>query len=262
LGIDFRPAGPRKVGSNISTFLSQLSRAPLKPQQRLKIIRCFFLPRLYLSLVLGRATLGKLRALDIQTRAAVRGLLRLPKDVPTAFFHAPVSSGGLGIPALATTVPGLLFQRLRSLESSIAPHVRAITHSTWVVRRREWALHALTRDGVCMASKNLRDRWWSHRLHQSVDGFELRECRDSNLSSWWVDHGSHAIPGRDYVQYVHVRANTLPTRIRTSREVRREMYATRCRAGCQSTETAAHVIQGCFRTHVAAFFGTTRCVAF
>lgn len=249
LGVDFRPAGPKKVGSDISIYLNRLSRAPLKPQQRLKIVRCFLLPRLYHSLVLGRATLGKLRALDIQTRAAVRRWLRLPKDVPTAFFHSPVSGGGLGIPALATTVPGLLFHRLRSLESSSAMQVQAITNHTWVVRRREWARHALTRDGVCLATKHLRDKWWSRRLFRSVDGYELRECQDSGLSSWWVDHGSHAIPGRDFVQYVHVRANTLPTRIRTSRGMRREQYATRCRAGCNSTETAAHVIQGCFRTH-------------
>ena len=249
LGVDFRPAGPKKVGSDISIYLSRLSRAPLKPQQRLKIVRCFLLPRLYHSLVLGRATLGKLRALDVTTRAAVRRWLRVPNDVPTAFFHSPVSSGGLGIPALATTVPGLLLRRLRGLETSTAPQVQAIAHYTWAVRRGEWAQRALTREGVCLASKHLRDMWWSRRLHKSVDGFELRECPGSNLSSWWVDHGSHAIPGRDYGQYVHVLANTLPTRIRTSRGVRREQYATRCRAGCNSTETAAHVIQGCFRTH-------------
>lgn len=249
LGVDFRPAGPRRVGSSISLYLSRLSRAPLKPQQRLKIVRCFLIPRLYHSLVLGKVTLGKLRALDIQTRAAVRKWLRLPKDVPTAFFHSPVSSGGLGIPALATTVPGLLYQRLRSLESSSAPQVQAIAQHIWVVRRREWARNALTRDGTCLASKHLRERWWSRRLYQSVDGYELRECQDSNLSSWWVDHGSHAIPGRDYVQHVHVRVNSLPTRIRTSRGIRRGLYATGCRAGCNSTETAAHVIQSCFRTH-------------
>lgn len=249
LGVDFRPAGPKRVGSDISVYLSRLSRAPLKPQQRLKIVRCFLLPRLYHSLVLGRATLGKLRALDVTTRAAVRRWLRLPGDVPTAFFHSPVSSGGLGIPALATTVPGLLLHRLRGLETSTSPQVQAVAHYTWAERRREWAQRALTRDGVCLASKHLRDTWWSRRLHQSVDGFELRECSSSNLSSWWVDHGSHAIPGRDYVQYVHVLANTIPTRIRTSRGVRRERYATECRAGCKSTETAAHVIQGCFRTH-------------
>lgn len=249
LGVDFRPAGPRRVGSDISIYLSRLSRAPLKPQQRLKIVRCFLLPRLYHSLVLGRATLGKLRALDVATRAAVRKWLRLPGDVPTAFFHSPVASGGLGIPALATTVPGLLLQRLRSLETSTAPQVQAIAQYIWAERRREWARRALTRDGVCLASKHLRGVWWSRRLHNSVDGFELRECPSSNLSSWWVDHGSHAIPGRDYVQYVHVLANTLPTRIRTSRGVRRGQYATGCRAGCNSTETAAHVIQGCFRTH-------------
>lgn len=249
LGVNFRPAGPRRVGSDISVYLNRLSSAPLKPQQRLKIIRCFLLPRLYHSLVLGRATLGKLRALDISTRAAVRRWLRLPKDVATAFFHSPVSRGGLGIPAMATTIPGLLLERLRGLESSSAPQVRAIINSTWVTRRREWARRALTRDGVCLASKRLRDGWWSHRLYQSVDGFELRECSGTNLSSWWVDSGSLAVPGRDFVQYVHVRANSLPTRIRTSRGVRRELYATRCRAGCNSTETAAHVIQGCFRTH-------------
>lgn len=249
LGVDFRPAGPKKVGSDISTYLSRLSRAPLKPQQRLKIVRCFLLPRLYHSLVLGRATLGKLRALDISTRAAVRRWLRLPKDVPTAFFHSPVAGGGLGIPAMATTVPGLLHQRLRNLETSTAPQVRAVANETWATRRLEWARRALTRDGVCMTSKRLRDGWWAHRLHESTDGYELRECARSNLSSWWVDHGSHAIPGRDYVQYVHVRANTLPTRIRASRGQRRGLYATKCRAGCNSTETAAHVIQGCFRTH-------------
>lgn len=159
LGIDFRPAGPRKVGSEISIFLSRLSRAPLKPQQRLKIVRCFLLPRLYHSLVLGKVTLGKLRAMDVMTRAAVRKWLRLPADVPTAFFHSPVSSGGLGIPAMATTIPGLLLRRLSSLESSTSPQVSAIADYIWAVRRREWARRALTRDGECLATKHRRDRW-------------------------------------------------------------------------------------------------------
>lgn len=147
LGVDFRPAGSRKVGSDISIYLSRLSRAPLKSQQRLKIVRCFLLPRLYHSLVLGKATLGKLRALDVTTRAAVRRWLRLPGDTPTAFFHSSVSSGGLGIPALATKVLGLLLQRLCSLETSTAPQVQAVAHYIWAERRREWARRGLIRDG-------------------------------------------------------------------------------------------------------------------
>ncbi|KAG7196317.1 hypothetical protein KM043_000053, partial [Ampulex compressa] len=35
----------------------------------------------------------------------------------------------------------------------------------------------------------------------------------------------------------------------TSRGIRRNAQVVQCRAGCQANETAAHIIQGCFRTH-------------
>ncbi|KAK2577612.1 hypothetical protein KPH14_012895 [Odynerus spinipes] len=250
LGVDFQPAGPKKVGSDLSIYLDRLTRAPLKPQQRLKILRCFLIPRLYHALILGRVTLGKLNALDLQTRAAVRRWLRLPHDVPNGFMHAPITSGGLGIPAMSTSVPGLLYDRLNSLGHSTSPQVRGSLESLWVAQRLQWAKKALTRDGACLSTKYRRDKWWTQRLHAAVDGFELRECSKSSLSSWWIDGGCHAIPGRDYVQHVHVRINALPSRMRTTTRGRdRTLHATRCRAGCNSTETAAHIIQGCFRTH-------------
>ncbi|KAK2575344.1 hypothetical protein KPH14_012788, partial [Odynerus spinipes] len=249
LGVDFQPAGPKKVGSNLTTLLSRLTVAPLKPQQRIKILRCFLLPRLYHALVLGQATLGKLRALDVQTRAAVRRWLRLPKDTPTGFFHASTASGGLGIPALTTSIPGLLLGRLGNLSRSAAPDIRAVAESAWVTRRLRWATNVLTHEGAVLSSKYLRKKWWSQKLHTSADGWELRECPKTTLSSWWVDGGSHAIPGRDFVQHVHVRINSLPTLVRTSRGLRRACMSTRCRAGCNVTETSAHVIQGCHRTH-------------
>ncbi|GLV38103.1 hypothetical protein CBL_10070 [Carabus blaptoides fortunei] len=55
--------------------------------------------------------------------------------------------------------------------------------------------------------------------------------------------------GRDFVQHVHTRINTLPSRIRVSRGARRNQREVQCRGGCQATETAAHVIQCCWRTH-------------
>lgn len=78
----------------------------------------------------------------------------------------------------------------------------------------------------------------------------LREAsRTPIISNRWIDGGSFGIPGRDYVQYHHVHINCLPTRIRTTRGTRRTQQDMKCRAGCQMSETAAHVIQGCFRTH-------------
>lgn len=65
----------------------------------------------------------------------------------------------------------------------------------------------------------------------------------------WIDANSNGIPGRDHIQHHHVRINSLPTLIRTSRGTRKERRAITCQAGCQATETAAHVIQVCHRTH-------------
>uniref|UniRef100_A0ABD2W6C2 Reverse transcriptase n=1 Tax=Trichogramma kaykai TaxID=54128 RepID=A0ABD2W6C2_9HYME len=65
-----------------------------------------------------------------------------------------------------------------------------------------------------------------------------------------ANRNSAALSVRDYVQFHHVRVNTLPTRVRTSR-CRRVVGGPpiECRAGCSTIETAAHVIQGCHSTH-------------
>jgi len=97
------------MSGDLTGLLDSLTRAPFKPQQRLKALRCFLIPRFYHGLVLGRANLGRLRAFDLQTRAAV--WLRLPKDTSVGFFHASVRDGGLGVPSFATTIPELTHER-------------------------------------------------------------------------------------------------------------------------------------------------------
>lgn len=249
LGVDFRPIGPKKAGGTLMRELERITRAPLKPQQRLHIIRSFLLPRLYHRLVLAGTTLGKLRSLDLQVRSAARNWLRLPPDVPKAYFHAPVREGGLGLPSFETSVPSQIIERFEGLAQSTSPAARAAHEEVWVQKRIRWAYHALTKkDGEALRSKQDVDRWWSKSLHGSVDGHELRESAKVSASSSWVQWGM-ALSGRDYVQYHHVRINSLPTLTRTSRGVRRIAANIACRAGCQATETAAHVVQACHRTH-------------
>lgn len=249
LGVNFQPSGPRSLRVDLAGLLDGLTRAPLKPQQRLKALRCFLIPRFYHGLVLGRTNIGRLRALDLQIRAAVRRWLRLPHDAPVGFFHASGCDGGLGVPSFTTTVPGLTLERFARLGRSTCPAVRAVSESAWVLRKLRWAERVLGREGTPLSTACLRSGWWRRRLHQAVDGRELAECPKTNLSSWWMDAGSLAIPGRDFVQYVHVWVNCLPTLIRTTRGTRRTSRPIHCRAGCNVTETAAHVIQQCHRTH-------------
>ncbi|KAK2577933.1 hypothetical protein KPH14_000857 [Odynerus spinipes] len=152
LGVRFKPVGPKKVDGDLFDLLDNLTRAPLKPQQRLMALRGVLLPRVFHALVLGRVTLGKLRALDRQTRAAVRRWLQLPHDTASGFFHASTRDGGLGILSLATTVPGLMLERFERLGRSLSSAVRAAADSQWVSNRIRWACNALTVDGDCLST--------------------------------------------------------------------------------------------------------------
>jgi hypothetical protein len=91
--------------------------------------------------------------------------------------------------------------------------------------------------------------YWARRLHSSTDGMELRESKKVSASSRWIDYGSLGVPGREFIQNIHIHINAIPSRMRTSRGRRVNDEMVKCRAGCNVTETTAHTIQGCFRTH-------------
>ncbi|KAI4473651.1 hypothetical protein M0804_015255, partial [Polistes exclamans] len=166
LGVDFRPIGPKKVGGTLTVELQRITKAPLKPQQPLYIIRSFLLPRLYYRLVLAGTTLGTMKSLDRQVRASARKWLRLPPDVPKAYFHAPTREGGLGLPSFETAVPCRIIERLDGMAQSTSPASRAAHDEAWVQNRIRWASRALTKtNGEALRSKEDVDRWWSEALH-------------------------------------------------------------------------------------------------
>jgi len=124
------------------------------------------------------------------------------------------------------------------LASSSAEGARAAAGSGWASARRRWcgmARHPST--------------GWNGRLHDSVDGFELRETRKAWPSWAWTDDPYVSIPAGDWIKYHHIRINALPSRMRTTRGHRRTQRDYGCRAGCSKLESTAHIIQECFRTH-------------
>lgn len=248
LGVKFTSSGVEKPSRLLDEGLARITKAPLKPQQRLKILRCFLAPRFYHQLVLGKCTARILKAMDRQVYVAVRRWLRLPKDVPIAYFHTACRDGGLGIPSFHTTIPGLVYDRMTSLRSSDSSVTRAAFNSTWTQKKLQWATHILERFQPPLLEQDGRTCYWRDKLYASTDGRELRESCKSSVSTNWIDRGSHKIPGRDYVQYHHVHINGLPSRMRTTRGRRGEGVSVQCRAGCPMLETTAHAIQSCFRT--------------
>lgn len=72
LGVRFGDGGPIIQEVELSPLLDRITQSPLKPQQRLEILRTYAIPRFSHHLVLGRTTYGLLRKLDRQVRAAIR----------------------------------------------------------------------------------------------------------------------------------------------------------------------------------------------
>lgn len=247
LGVKFVGSRVEGVRISLGAELERLSRAPLRPQQRLQILRSYLLPRHLFSWVLGRVTLGYLKRLDVTIRHAVRKWLHLPKDVTTGYFHAPVKSGGLGIPQMSEYIPHLRLKRLLALKESPVAHVRACAGGAFVDREVNWCRARLALIPRPELASSLRSHW-ARLLHGSVDGASLKAVGGSDLSSDWMRSGDR-IPGADYVHYHWVRANALACAMRCSRGRRNGRPAALCRAGCRETETAGHIVQKCTRTH-------------
>lgn len=119
LGIQTSPMGVRIMcNESLRIALDRLTRAPLKPQQRMFLLRCHVLQGLYHSLVLGEITAGSWEQLDRMVRMVVQKWLYLPHDTPVEFFHARARDGWLEVPRLRYTIPPLKAKRMTKVELS------------------------------------------------------------------------------------------------------------------------------------------------
>jgi hypothetical protein len=153
LGITFDPRGLSTVELDVAVALGRLTKAPLKPQQRLVVLRTHLVPRLLHGLTLGNVSRGRLDQIDRQIRRAVRTWLKLPGDVPTAFFHASVADGGLGIPSILTAIPALTRARVARMELSSLPPARAAFGAQGCRRS------SAGRRGCSPLSSSLQNQW-------------------------------------------------------------------------------------------------------
>jgi len=135
----------------------------------------------------GTVSAKTLKGMDIVVRTAVRRWLRFPHDVPAGYFHAPIQSGGLGMPLLKTLIPILKYNRLRRLCQSTLPAARAAAETTFVARQLVWCENQVrVRGNRVMTTAELRQHCAAW-LRESCDGNGLREAETSaKLSLYWV----------------------------------------------------------------------------
>ena len=72
LGVKISPLGVVKPGGKLLRELDNITKAPLKPKQPLKILSCFLVPRYYHLLVLPLGPKKTLKALEALVKTAIR----------------------------------------------------------------------------------------------------------------------------------------------------------------------------------------------
>lgn len=252
LGLQFAGFGMTEtdVGSKLKAMIENISRAPLKPQQRLFILRQHVVPKFLHGLVLGKTTLNALRSFDRILRAAIRKWTNLPPDTPLGFYHASSADGGLGIPSLRTVVPRVAKARKDNLVNIEDKDIRSLVSSVAWERKLHASLPTKF-EGQTVSSSRQEKQFWRDRLYASCDGKGLQHMSMYPRGSEWVKSGNLLQSGFAFQQTLKIRSATWITPHRASRGV--PMADPRCDAdGCmEARATLSHMVQSCTRTHSA-----------
>jgi hypothetical protein len=179
------------VLATLDEGLGNITRAPLKPQQRLRILTDHLLPKLTHRLSLEENIPGHLlRDADRKMRRAVRSWLHLPSDVTNDFLHTKVKSGGLGV--YQHTVQGRLVRRAR-IDSVITRGALGTDLAlTWLaencehLQKERLALTTIvSAAGIPVNSTQDHATVIQESLYTKVDGYGLRSHSISpNLNGW------------------------------------------------------------------------------
>ena len=250
LGLRFgAKGGISDVKDGLNLMLKRMTAAPLKPAQRLWILKRKLLPKLQYQLVLGETGVGYLRFVDCTVRSAVRRWLKLPNDTPKAAFYADVKDGGLGVLCFEHVIPSLKVRRFSTMSSSADPIVREICTFPWFRKEMAKWTKPTHHAGLLTSTPQLSRQAFKHDLTTlRADGLGLKYASLVDGQHAWLEDGSTLMSGAKFSAAVGVRLGTLPTRDRASRGRPGPPGWCDC-CGSPIKENLYHVLQTCPRTH-------------
>ena len=222
--------------------LTNITKAPLKPQQRLYILRTHLLPKLTHQLVLSTLKSGRLKYLDLIVRGAIWQWLKLKIKLPKSLLYAPTREGGLGNPCLQYTIPAMRHNRTCRLMTYKDPLTAVILPPDEIVSAPMIAGEPV--DSTVRAGQIHADR-----AHSCTDGKGLQYHRGVPAAHDWVAAPTRLLSGKDYIRINHLRHNRMLSRSMKSRLNRNTDPM--CPVCVNQVHTVAHVLQQCPRTHGA-----------
>lgn len=221
--------------------INNIIRSPLKPQQKLVIIKSYLIPRYLDKLQSPVVTLKLLKTFDRKLRVATRRILRLNRTSQDAFLHAPVREGGIGLLCLRDYIPLILKNRMWRLGDGRDQLQTEIMNVDWI---RSLSERILRWCGEKTSGSRIKIAW-SDALQNGYSGNGLQQGRCHIGSGSWINRPPPFWSGADFSRAMQLRGNLLPTKGIPSNPPEER----KCRAGCQRVETLCHVLQKCPMAH-------------
>lgn len=247
LGINFLGEKIDKRLPNIDQYLNRMNSALLKPQQKLEVLNKIVLPKLVHIAVFSNVNKEELSSVDKLVRRYVRKWLYIPHDTPTAYIHAPIRTGGLGIFEMAIRIPIIRFKRYSRFvnASSMAEYIR---ETSFFKNMEESFGSILETNGVSKVEDEAIAKIYINALDKKLCTKGLTASYECRPSRAWLASKSDEVTPSDFIKYNQVSSNSLPTLARRNWGRQGEQNV-ECRHGCGSRETAHHILQECSLAH-------------
>jgi hypothetical protein len=235
----------------ISDITTRLLKAPLRPMQKVEVVRSYLVPRLVYHMARAdNIGSGALNEADRIIRATIRSALHLTKATCTEIFEIDTCAGGLGIPNLFHEVSVERVRITDRLRRSADATVYAVGQSPHNEDQHRVALKRIARQTSPTTSwgwktlSNDRQKALVKAYAKTASGRGAECVASSTVGRSWLQ-GRPEIHNARVCWAVKVLIGRLPTRANTVHDVPARHPRRMCRRCGLWQEYASHVLQNC-----------------
>ena len=232
--------------AKLTEQLLEIKRAPLKPQQRLILLKTHLVPQFIHELTLCPVKSETLKKMDLKIRAEVRDWLKLPADTVLGAFYGTVPAGGLGLMELKSRVLLMKIARTERMRDSSDPVISYLSNTNNLRKRVDNWRKILRKAGIQAATVESFKKEVDHKYWESHDGKGLRNPGNLKGGLDWM-RGDTKMTGNGFISALNVRLATLPAPTRLSRGGR-DIPGKICDKCLTGPASLSHILQSCAMT--------------
>lgn len=254
LGIEIEPiqgVQSPKLLQELTVMLEKLNKAPLKPHQRIIILKQYLIPRLIHRATHGKTKKTVLEDCDRSIRRNIKSWLHMERFTTSHWTYTGMSDGGLGIPKLSKLIPSIQIKILHGLltsedgltnELACRIGLEGVIRKLWTGVTGEPAPQIDMLDWEQVGPPEIRRsefQKWCSLLSQGRGAILFRKDPTSNC--WCKDPSTVGMSDSEYCVAWRLRTNTVAVKT----VLKSSFKSLDCRLCHETTETLGHIISCC-----------------